>query len=261
LLEGAVDTQGVDALLAQAADEGPWRLEQLLEVAGALAKLNQHQLAFVPVMLSRHGREHPDDWEAAMVRVKAARTLQYVVGPGVFAAVVSALDDPDREIREMALRAGLYLGCKEFIPHLIHHISPDDVELGRLAYSILHDIVGEWPAAELVEKIRPGELQQWWATEQQKFSNGTVYRLGEPLDVLRLIRMLEDRQAWVWIRHELEIITGVEFSQYVTDSSSDSDGLIAQASTWWESEGHRFRRGVLHKFGHPQDLRLALLSL
>jgi HEAT repeat protein len=261
LLEGAVDTEGVDALVARSADEGPWRLEQLLEVAGALAKLNQHQLAFVPVKLSRHGREHPDDWEAAMVRVKAARTLQYVVGPGVFAALVSALDDPDREIREMALRGGLYLGCKEFVPHLIDHINPDDVELGRLAYSTLRDLVGQWPASEFVEEVRPGELQQWWAMEERRFSSGTVYRLGEPLDVLRLIRLLEDREARVWIRHELEIVTGVEFGESIADSASDGDRLITQASTWWESEGHRFRRGSLYKFGHPQDLGLALTGL
>jgi hypothetical protein len=176
----------------------------------------------------------------------------------VFRALCDALHDSDGELQVAAMRAMRLLGAKEVVPPWI-----DLVQTGgrsaALAYSMIHQLVGEWPnGVELIEHSDKAEIPAWWAERESKLLSGTVYRFGRrawPPDLFPLLG-----RGDLVILDELRTITGVELSlildpQLILDGALDP--LLATATAWWEREGAKFEHGALYKYGRRQDLSRA----
>jgi len=254
------DAPALEAAIRQAREsEDPSGLRSYVTVGVALAKLGDHTLARPIGALSEYDRAAQQDPESYIVRLDATHGLRLLVGPGIFTHLVDALQDPSQEVQEAAMRTMLLLGAKQSVAVWL------DVEcaggpLAALAHSMVHELVGEWPANnELVEAVDDGQRRAWWAERESKFLAGTTYRFGRrawPPDLLPHV----DSQAVI---DDLRVIAGVDFAlhvdpQLVLDGAPDA--VQRTAAAWWDANGSRFDRGGLYKYGHYQDLSLVFES-
>jgi HEAT repeat protein len=253
------DPAAAARLTARAAALGDASIvSDFIAIAATLAKLGDHSLAGSVSALAGPGREASSDPESAIIRLEATYALRYLVGPGVFRALCDALHDSDGELQVAAMRAMRLLGAKEVVPPWI-----DLVQTGgrsaALAYSMIHQLVGEWPnGVELIEHSDKAEIPAWWAEREARLLSGTVYRFGRrawPPDLFPWLG-----RGDLVILDEFRTITGVELSlivdpQLVLDGRPDP--MLVTATAWWEREGAHFEHGALYKYGRRQDLSRA----
>jgi hypothetical protein len=256
LVDAPQDPASAKRLTARAVAEGDASIvSDFIAIGATLAKLGDHSLAGSIGALARYDRQTNADPESAIIRLEATYALGYLVGPGVFQALCAALHDSDAELQVVAMRAMRLLGAKQVVPPWIELVQTGD-RAPALAYSMIHDLVGEWPdGIELFEHSDRARISTWWAVREAKFLSGTVYRAGRrawPPDLFDSLA-----RGDLVIIDELRTITGVDFSllvdpQLVLDGAPDP--LLAAATAWWDREGARFEPGALYKYGRRQDL-------
>ena len=96
----------------------------------------------------------------------------------------------------------------------------------------------------------PTELLRDWRKRAADFKNEVCYRDERPLDVELLLADLDDDLRRAWVINDLRLLTGLDFTT----------ATAAAAIAWWRSLAQRHARGVLLKWGHPQDLRALLVD-
>jgi hypothetical protein len=224
-------------------------------IATALAKLGDHSLTGAVVALSRYDRQTRADDESGEIRRDALFSLRHMVGRGVFEALVEALGERSQEARESAMAAMLQLGARQCVAAWVDAVRAEG-PLAPLAYSMIHDVVGEWPAGtEFLENIDDSQLASWWQAHESRLLSGTVYRFGHrawPPDLF-----LAASTGSMSAIEDLRVITGIDFAlhvdpQLVLEGAPDPVGRTAEA--WWAANGSRFDHGGLYKYGHRQDL-------
>jgi len=107
-----------------------------IEAVVALAKLGNHDKASTAIRLAGD--------EDSTVRVHAVPALQIVVGPGLLAALLTALEDEYAEMRLAAERGLFYLGIVQSIGALIPCVEDESPDVANDARVMLHDITGDW---------------------------------------------------------------------------------------------------------------------
>jgi hypothetical protein len=243
-------------LTARAVAEGDASIvTDFIAIAVSLAHLGDHSLAGPIGALAGYDRGASTDPESAVIRLEATYALGHLVGPGVFRALCDALHDPDGELQVAAMRAMRLLGAKQVVPPWIELVQTGG-RSAALAYSMIHDLVGEWPdGVELIERADTAKIAAWWAERESRFLPGTVYRFGRrawPPDLFPSLGAGD-----MVILDDLRTITGVDLSLMI-DAQLILEGapgpLLATAAAWWAREGARFERGTLYKFGRRQDL-------
>jgi hypothetical protein len=232
----------------------PDEITLAIEIATALAKLGDHSGAPVPGFCSSIGRGTETELlESAPVRADAVRALQISVGRDTVGALRAALRDPSEEVIEEAARALLYLGtggaADELDAMLQEH--PRAFSLMAPAFQAITGIVAV-AGAEIDQQVT--ELHRRWQRERTRFDDETCFRLGKPLEIARLIALLDDVSARIPVAEELRAITGVRFASPFRAPAADGD-IQNRARRWWERNRRRFARGTLFKYGHQVDLR------
>ena len=255
---GPAPAQGKMAGLVRRFEESgdPDEITLAIELAVALAKLGDHSGSSVPAFFSSVGYgTEAELLDSAPVRADAVRALQLSVGSGTMGALRAALRDASQEVREEAARALLYLGTRRAADEL-DAVLQEHSHTFDVAAPAFHAITGivagdDWDADE-----SSTELHRTWQTERSRFDDRICYRLGEPLDIARLIALLADASTRMAVAEELRVITGVRFSSRFRAPATDA-GVRNRARQWWERNRERFARGRLFKYGHEVDLRTA----
>ncbi len=225
----------------------------------ALAKLGNYELAHLAIPLSQYHAITCSS-EEIDTRIMATRSLQYVVIPGMFAALQAALHDEDNEVRWEAVDGMFYLGVKEAISELIQCVEDESVDVVNNVLSRLYRLTGIWfDDGFRLEPVRVEELQLWWEQHQTDYESGVCYHLGKPLYLPDVIAMLKESDSQVVAIRELKIITGVDFgfNTYIDEPDIDEpdwEEISKMAEEWWELEGHQFEAGCLYKYGYKQDM-------
>ncbi len=237
------DGRAIDSLLTvhdRAVDDEEVRLA--IEAVVALATLGNHDKAQTAIDLA--GDEDPT------VRVWALPALQSIVGPGLLAALRTALKDEYAEMRLAAERGLFYLGVVESIEALIPHVEDESPDVANDARVMLHDITGDW----IDDDADVGQVRSWWEGRQAAFKDGICYRLGQPIELPPIIELLAEPMYRYQIIDELRVITGQNFGFDPTVPVDEQDAVLDRARSWWEREGYRFQPGRLYKYGYAQDI-------
>lgn len=256
LIRDVEDPLCVDAFVASAREEQDFSvLLTLIAVAIALAKLDDQSLTGPILALSRYDRLTQVDSESAMIRLNAMHALRYLSGQGVFSALLGGLRDHNREVQESAMRAMRLLGTKQSVAAWIELVQAKD-PLATFAHSMIHEIVGAWPAGnQFIERLDNSQLFPWWAEQESRFLDGTVYRFGRRAWPLDLFVFLESQSQS--IINDLHVITGVDFALHVDPRfvlEGHPSAVLRTATKWWEAHERRFDHGGLYKFCYRQDL-------
>lgn len=220
-------------------------LRLVLTVATALAKLGRPALAGVAIHLAtlRDDQEHA---EARLVRAAAARALHHLVAPGVARALRGAAIDPDEDTARAALVGTLYLGRPDEVETWLAVIAAGGAMARRAAWCL-----EEW-SGETIPRRDDGShewatVQRWWAAASRRFGDRVCYRLGEPVQVGRLVDELPNEP--LLLRAELHVRTGAPPVQPMLMGNPVSAGEHAAVRAWWSHSAARFPPGKLHRWG------------
>jgi HEAT repeat protein len=263
------DSEAVARLIARERERSPddwiamssrW-LRLLISILVALAKLGGQALSPIVIdLMGFHFEEDPDSSFAQRVREEAIAESIYLVGPGLLDALRTARrrePSGDDVIDFGILSALFYLGLRESVDEFVDCFadgypvghSPAEM-LGRIA-----GLVGETPPEEL------DALEAWWQARRGQFVPGVCYRWGEPLDVATLVDHLPGELPiqTSMLLDELTVITGEHFGpDYTLPPGRQEQDRIDKAKVWAERNALAFEPGALYKYGHRQDLALAL---
>ncbi|HLO85346.1 MAG TPA: HEAT repeat domain-containing protein [Nostocaceae cyanobacterium] len=225
------------------------QLDLLIRIIIALAKLGNYQVAPTAIPLINY---HCDDdySNSKIIRTNAVQSLQYIAIPGMFSALQSSLHDDYYEVRLQAVDAIFYLGIKEIIPELISCIEDEDYTVVNNILFRLEHITGTY----FEDDVQINNLQDWWKQHQNKYDSYICYRLGRPLHLPNIIELLDEPNQQKPVLEELKIITGIDFSMRLDITHQNEGELKKIVQNWWEKEGHRFKDGVLYKYGHEQNI-------
>jgi HEAT repeat protein len=248
------DRSALEAAIQQAREsEDPSILRYYIAIGVALAKLGDHALAHPIGVLSAYDRATQEDPESHIIRLEATHGLRILVGHEQFSRLVDALHDSSEEVRESAMRAMLLLGAKQAVAAWLDLERSGD-PLAGLAHSMIHELVGEWPAGtEFADRSDDAQRYAWWDDRESKFLAGTTYRFGRlawPPDLFSHL----DAQDVV---EDLHVITGMNFALHVDPSlalDGVPDAVRWTAAAWWDANGSRFDHGRLYKYGHCMAL-------
>lgn len=206
----------------------------------ALARLGDHSRVRIAVELVAY----PDD---PIVCAQAAKAMQTVVGPGVFAALAAALQDDFEETRRNAVDALFYLGTRECIEALASVLTDEDTTTAGLARRRIDGLTDNDPG-----EIGRASFDHWWAKNVASFPSDTTFRLGGPLKVGKLVSLLEQRDERADVAKELHVITGEDFGFEPTLPMPKD--LVERVQRWLPSNGGRFVPGALYKYGRRQEI-------
>jgi HEAT repeat protein len=224
-------------------------LSLLLSLAVALAKLGDHSMTPVVLALThyRSADVYSDD---QIVRTKAADALKYVVAPGLWRAMVDALQDEDYEVRMKVTDAMFYLGAKEVIEKLIAKTDDENSHVRENALIRISDLTG----VSIDRDTNRVNLEKWWRNEEQRFSTGVCYRMGKPIRLAEIIELLATPRWRRQITQELQVVTGNDFGFSAYVSPKFQGEVLERARKWWVREGGKYEEGQLFKYGHKQDI-------
>jgi HEAT repeat protein len=224
-------------------------LQFVLSIAIALAKLGNHEMVSTVKALTHYRSE--DVYSAdEVIRAKAAKALQYVVGPGVFPTLKGALNDDYFEARLESIDAMFYLGIKEGIDELMQRAKDESSSASNNAFVRLWGLTGQ----SFDRSLSVTQLQEWRLRNESSYSAGICYRLGKPIWLPDVIVLLETPRLRDQVVRELKIITGEDFGYNPYVPPEDQDNIFERAQAWWEKEGARFEAGGLYKYGYKQDI-------
>ncbi len=228
-------------------DESSLRL--VLSIVVALSKLGNHEMVFVVTALVRYRNNdvYSDD---EVIRAQAAEALQYVVGPGVFPALQSALRDDYAEVRLKSIDAVFYLGVKEGINELMQCVKDENSSVSNNAIVRLNDLTDEI----FDHNAGVTQLKEWWSRHEEAYSAGICYRSGRPIWLPDVIALLDTPRLRDQVIRELRIITGRDFGYNPYIPAEDQGDLSKHAQAWWEAEVGRFEAGRLYKYGYEQNI-------
>lgn len=252
IVDGMVALPGISEILDRTAqveneevDEAPLRL--LPKVLIALAKLGSFERASLLAGLSHYRSKDPYS-DASLIRIESVEAMQHVYFPGMFQELKAALGDEDAEVRLKAVDALFYLGTREAIEELLAHLKdPSSTVVSHIVYRL---------QGLTADRLEGQDGDAWWREHQKEYSAGVCHRLGQPMDVSRIISLLEDPADRKSVLQELRIITGQDFGFNPAVQIPPPDEVAEQAREWWRKEGHRFETGRLYKYGHQQDLKV-----
>jgi HEAT repeat protein len=210
----------------------------------ALAKLGDHSKAGWAIQLATGTRD-------VTIRPAASMALQYLVAPGLFAALQKIRKDKQVEVRLNAIDALLYLGAPQSVDELLAMCKDREATVATMARARLGDLTGNLDA----ETATPRELASWWEAHRAQFSDGVCHRLGAPLHVPDIIALLDEPNMRERTLPELEMITGVRFSTSSLTPVREQNDVVDTARAWWKREGAKqIPTGGLYKYGHEQEL-------
>jgi HEAT repeat protein len=216
--------------------------ELALSAVIALAKLGDHSRAAVPLGLSAHTKD-------PSIRPRVAQALQYVIGPGLFSALQEMVRDKQVEVRLHTIDALFYLGVKESIAELITLANDKSPVVSTMSRARIADLSGE----DFPDYIRVRDLRGWWKTNQDRFTQGVCYRLGERIWLPNIIALLAEPNMRERTVAELRMITGFDFGLDPLASIREQDDLLRNARAWWDKRGAgSFKSGHVYKYGYEQ---------
>jgi HEAT repeat protein len=222
--ELAPDADGARALAGAAGSGALDQLRLLLDAVQALFQLGDPGPSAIAVAIAAAPVVGSHAGERWSLRTLAARTLWFVAAPGMVAALRACLATAEPELRDNALFGLFHLGAAAVVDDLLRAASDPDDRLARVAASYLAAMLGD---------ARPDSLDP-----------AICYRRGAPLDVGALIDELTDRRRDALTLLDLRILTGVDLVATPRET----------ARFWWRSSPRSGARGVLLKWGYPQDL-------
>lgn len=242
------DRQAIPTLL-EVVDRAVDEEEYYLAVAAviALAQLGNHERAALPMAWAC---AHDD----AMVQMRSASALEYVVGPGLIRTLRTVVRDPksDRDAQWSVFRALCYLGTREALGELVALAEHEEPDVTVQVPWRVNDVAG----TDFDDDTSAEELLAWWDTNQERFTEGVCFRLGVPIQVHDVIELLEEPHWRGSIVSELKMITGINFAPDLFVDVRDQDCLGA-ARRWWSTQGAgQFKPGRLYKYGYEQDIRV-----
>jgi len=224
-------------------------IELFAEITIAQAKLGDHGAKDLAIQLAT--LIDVDDPDAdADVRLTWVRTLAYLMGPGVAAAVRQATTDPDAEVAKEAMLQALYLGRAQDASAWIAAIV-EDRETAPRALWCLEAWAGEHPTGEPGELVSGDDLLRWWERAERRFAPDVCYRLGRPAEIGELIPLLPGDP--MRLRRELRVRTGTRAILELREGDAVSPGEQAAVEAWWQVNTPRFPPGKLHRWGRSYE--------
>jgi hypothetical protein len=188
-----------------------------------------------------------------IVRIEAAGALKHLFSPKIFTALQVALKDGDPEICRGGIDGLFLLGTNDAMSELVRRLESSPPEVSQYIVQRIGDMTGR----DLTGDEPVDEIQSWWERAKSQFAPAICYRLGKPIRVADVIRLLEKTPSRrVAIMGELQIVIGQTFG-YSKDVPIDTQAwehLYQRLKQWWNQEQHRFEPGGLYKFAIRQRL-------
>ncbi len=217
-------------------------LRALIDIAVGLARLGDHQLAFVPIALIEH--EYPkrtDRFEQQMVRIEAARALRHVVGPGLEEAIAACVLGREVEAARHGAFAAFLVGTAPMVPLLVAAAKRRDHELQNNAPIWLHRMFERDASYE----ERTPRARAKWLAAQPTIPEGVVFRSGKPRVEEEVVELLRGEYASDALR-ELSITLGDFAASRLLDARDQKD-LYARARA--RLAEHPAQPGALRRHG------------
>lgn len=210
-------------------------LVELVSTIVAMSKLGSMEFAaVVPFLLCRR---YVTEFDAYVVRERAAAALQHLADPSIWGALTLA-PDPDVEVRRHICRALYHWGAPEGVPALIAMLDDTDYEVAGNSALYVEGLLGEVGAAP--------DWTERWKQLREGCEPGVPLRGGVPLDIGRLILDLEEHRDLV---AELQLFTGETFGQLPFRDLREQDQLIAASRAWWKLNQDAYPAGHVYRYG------------